>query len=144
MDRQIRFSGDACKFLNGNGFDFGKVFRLGVPYLSRAEEADLRATKGSGQNEEPSDILLKLGDPSFNFYQDVKGKIKDWIEDPKADDYLNISHPKDENTPMNGLQRRLIHQLLKKEYPTYGAEGMNRGSWMQVTKIDPTKEAKVC
>ena len=84
MDRQLQFSGSACKFLETVQFDFGKVFRSGVPYLSRPEEVEIRKTKFPGQAQSSSGIKLVPGDPKLDFYTSVKEKIVSWKEGPKV------------------------------------------------------------
>jgi len=84
MDRQLQFSGSACKFLETVQFDFGKVFRSGVPYLSRPEEIEIRKSKSPGQAQLSSAIELMPGDPKLDFYNSVKEKVVRWKEGPKV------------------------------------------------------------
>jgi len=84
MDRQLQFSGSACKFLETVQFDFGKVFRSGVPYLSRPEELEIWNSKLPGQTQSSSVIELMPGDPKLEFYNSVKQKVIGWKETPKV------------------------------------------------------------
>ena len=84
MDRQLQFSGSACKFLETVQFDFGKVFRSGIPYISRLEEAEIRKTKLPGQAQLSNIIELIPGDPKLDFYNFVKEKVTRWKDTPKV------------------------------------------------------------
>ena len=54
-------------------------------------------------------------------------------------DFVNIGHP----DGLNGLQRRLVHQLVRNEFPSCRTFGRGGGEFMQVEKLDPEKEALV-
>ncbi|KAG9247249.1 ribonuclease H-like domain-containing protein [Calycina marina] len=134
MDRNLQFSGEACKFLASVKFDFGKVFKLGVTYLSRREENDIKATKTPGLKQQQSKhIILNPGSEELGFYYSVRDQVLNWIEKPDGDNFLNIDHPKGNEHDLNGLQRKLIHQLLEAEFPEYEAKGKE---WMQITKAN--------
>jgi hypothetical protein len=45
---------------------------------------------------------------------------------------------------LNGFQRRLVHQLVRNEFPGYRTFARSGGEFMQVEKTDPEKEAQVC
>ena len=79
IDRQFKFSSSACKFLKENDFDFGKMFKSGVPYLSRKEEVDLRAKQQSGAVI--ADVSLLSGTTEFTFYRRAKNIVKEWVEE---------------------------------------------------------------
>jgi hypothetical protein len=54
-------------------------------------------------------------------------------------DFVNIGYP----NGLNGLQRRLIHQLVRNEFPSCRVFARSGGEFMQVEKLDPVKEAMV-
>jgi poly(A)-specific ribonuclease len=54
-------------------------------------------------------------------------------------DFVNIGHP----NGLNGLQRRLVHQLVRSEFPSCRTSARGGGEFMQVEKLDPVKEALV-
>lgn len=56
--------------------------------------------------------------------------------------FVNISEPK--GGGLNGYQRMLVHQLVRREFPDYMCYSRNDGSFLQVVKVDPTREADVC
>jgi poly(A)-specific ribonuclease len=54
-------------------------------------------------------------------------------------DFVNIGQP----NGLNGLQRRLVHQLVRNEFPSCRTFARNSGEFMQVEKADPGKEVLV-
>jgi poly(A)-specific ribonuclease len=54
-------------------------------------------------------------------------------------DFVNIGHP----NGLNGLQRRLVHQLVRNEFPSCRTFARGGGEFMQVEILDPVKEAQV-
>jgi poly(A)-specific ribonuclease len=84
LDRKFSFSSSACDFLNGCGFDFGKVFSTGVPYLSGKEEAELleEFERRSEKNKKIPDITIPLSDSkALEFYENARLRIRGWLDD---------------------------------------------------------------
>ena len=44
---------------------------------------------------------------------------------------------------LNGFQRRLIHQMVRNEFPTLRTFARNDGSFMQIERLDVKKEEEV-
>lgn len=44
---------------------------------------------------------------------------------------------------LNGYQRRLVHQLVRNEFPGYRTFSRNNGDFMQIEKLDKGREAQV-
>lgn len=66
-----------------NGFDFGKVFRMGVPYLSRAEEADIRQEfiQRAEKNARIPDLTIDGDDTkTVEFCVYTRKTIADWLK----------------------------------------------------------------
>ncbi|KAG4430903.1 hypothetical protein IFR05_013615 [Cadophora sp. M221] len=141
LDRTFTFSTSACDFLNKNGFDFGKVFKEGVPYLSRDEEEERRAEHSQRANKNASipDIVVGPDDLStLEFSRLARKTIKDWFSDPTPDmSFVNIGS---DAGALNGFQRRLVHQLVRNEFPTLRTFPRNDGYFMQVEHLDVKKE----
>jgi poly(A)-specific ribonuclease len=57
----------------------------------------------------------------------------------KEMDFINISAP----GGLNGFQRRLVHQMIRTEFPAYRTFSRNNGEFMQVEKLDHEREASV-
>ncbi|CZT07489.1 hypothetical protein WAI453_013645 [Rhynchosporium graminicola] len=141
LDRNFTFSTSACDFLKKNGFDFGKVFREGVPYLSRDEEDERREenSQRAKKNASIPDILVRPEDLStIQFNRDARKTIKDWFEDPKPElDFVNVGS---DAGALNGFQRRLVHQMVRNEFPKLRTFPRSDGYFMQIERLDVKKE----
>lgn len=148
IDRRIVFSSSATDFLQREGFDFGKVFRSGVPYMSIEEESEARKNYQHRINSTSSipDVIISPSDvEALGFYRSARATINRWIKAPAPkDSYVNI-HPAsgNEDEPLNGYQRRLTYQLVRNEFSEYRVFGRLDGHFMQVSKREPVKEEKV-
>ncbi|KAM3070140.1 hypothetical protein ACMFMG_003825 [Clarireedia jacksonii] len=143
LERKFTFSSSATHFLQSNGFDVGAVFSHGVPYLSEEEEVQTRQQyeSRSERNAAIADIVFDPGDSeALDFYRGARDTITDWIKAkaPK-NPFVNIDSKKG---ALNGYQRRLVHQLVRKEFPDHRCFARLDGSFMQVEKTDKEREAK--
>jgi poly(A)-specific ribonuclease len=87
LERTFQFSSSACDFLAKNSFDFGKVFREGIPYLSRKEEDVMREEFNSRINKQASipDVIIPTNEPTtLDFYDTSRQTISEWTKDPKV------------------------------------------------------------
>ncbi|KAE9367339.1 CAF1-domain-containing protein [Stipitochalara longipes BDJ] len=151
LERVFSFSSSACDFLAKNKFDFGKIFTHGVPYLSRDEENGCREEYNgrADRNANMKDIIINPSNQSvLDFVRGVRRTISTWLKAPKPKpDFVNISHPdghiKDGRiNALDGYQRRLIHQVVRKEFPALKAISRKDGSFMQITELDLEEEAR--
>lgn len=55
-------------------------------------------------------------------------------------DYVNIGN---EDGPLNAFQRRLVHQLVRNEFPSLVTFARHDASFMQVMKYDVKRETGV-
>lgn len=55
--------------------------------------------------------------------------------------FVNVGDPK--GGDLNGYQRMLVHQLVKREFPDYMCYSRNDGSFLQVVALDPNRELEV-
>ncbi|TVY60758.1 Uncharacterized protein LSUE1_G008322 [Lachnellula suecica] len=145
LERNFTFSSSACDFLRKNNFDFGRMFTHGVPYLSQLEQEDLEV-EHSLRNDRAAnipDISVPAND-AFNleFVRKARKEIAAWFNNPKPeDDYLNIGHKGNPmEVPLSGFQRRLIYQLVRKEYPTLRTFPQHHQTFMKVEKGDTKRE----
>ena len=87
LERTFTFSTSACDFLHKNGFDFGKVFREGIPYLSRDKEDERRAefVERANKNKNIPDIVIAPGDlATLEFSRMARKIISTWAKDSKV------------------------------------------------------------
>lgn len=85
IERRIIFSSSASDFLQREGFDFGKVFRSGIPYMSLDEEVEARERflQKTDRNSSIPDVVISPGDPeALNFYRNARSTISNWIKAP--------------------------------------------------------------
>jgi poly(A)-specific ribonuclease len=54
--------------------------------------------------------------------------------------WVNVGNP---DGPLNGYQRRLVHQLIREEFPALKCIARNDNAFMQVRVLDHEKEAQV-
>ncbi|KAH6664872.1 ribonuclease H-like domain-containing protein [Halenospora varia] len=144
LERTFSFSSSACDFLQKNHFDFGKMFKHGVPYLSRKEEDELREEYmgRASRNSKIPDVVVSMSDPNaLAFQRSSRDTIKAWIEDDSKtkDPFVNITQP---TGPLNAYQRRLIYQLVRSEFPELRAIAKNDGHFMQVEKLNIENEER--
>ncbi|EKD18361.1 uncharacterized protein L3040_006764 [Drepanopeziza brunnea f. sp. 'multigermtubi'] len=141
LDRQFTFSASACDFLNRNRFDFGKIFSEGVPYLSRDEEEERREeyAQRASKNAAIPDIVIGLEDvATLEFSRTTRKAIAAWAKDEKAEyAFCNIGN---DAGPMNAFQRRIVHQIVRNEFPALRVFARNDGHFMQVEKLDVERE----
>ncbi|PBP26994.1 CAF1 family ribonuclease [Diplocarpon rosae] len=141
LDRTFTFSTSACDFLKKNSFDFGKVFKEGVPYLSRDEEEERREeyAQRASKNAKIPDIVIAPDDVStLEFSRSTRKTIAAWARKPEAEhDFVNIGN---DAGPMNAFQRRIVHQIVRNEFPSLRVFARNDGSFMQVERLDQERE----
>lgn len=87
LERTFQFSSSACDFLSRNSFDFGKVFREGIPYLSREEEDSIREEYNNRNDKTAKipDVVIPANEPTtLDFYRSARQAISEWVKDPKV------------------------------------------------------------
>ena len=128
----------AVSFLLKNKFCFDLPFSEGVPYLSRTEERQIRASWAAPDPERATieDMVLKVDDKPL--VDQIHLSVQHWLSQPLVDreDYLNIPHttpekPRVKYLPeaLNRYQIRLTHQIIRKDYAnlkTLGKDGFVR------------------
>ncbi|KHJ32627.1 putative caf1 family ribonuclease [Erysiphe necator] len=140
LQRTIRFNSSSCDFLHSNGFDFGKVFRTGVPYLSRAEESELRSEfeLRAERNSKIPDLIIEDADKKASEFCDyIRNTITDWLEKP-VQKYVNIGTT---DNKLTGFQRRLVHQIVRRDFPNLRTYNRCDGDFMQIEKLNVEQEA---
>jgi hypothetical protein len=125
-------------FLLKNNFRFDLPFSDGVTYLSRKEEAQIRASWAARDAERVAleDMVLKVDDKPL--IDHIHLSVQNWLSQPlvEREDYLNIPHTTEEKprvkhlpAALNRYQIRLTHQIIRKDYTdlkTIGRDGFVR------------------
>ncbi|KAH8705276.1 putative CAF1 family ribonuclease [Talaromyces proteolyticus] len=141
----------AIQFLLKTGFKMDSPFTLGVPYLTKNEEdqAVQEACKHSSNSRTESIAQMELPKEdveALTFLANIRKEIDNWVSSAKGvDDYLNVpsrnvkgSHGKPAITSLNRFQKRLVHQLVEKEYPSLTSIG--RTDFVRIVKYDQKRE----
>ncbi|KAK2753240.1 hypothetical protein FQN54_007931 [Arachnomyces sp. PD_36] len=150
LERKWMYQSGAVDFLMSNGFRMEAPYTDGLPYLSRQEEAQVKIDLIERNNFSSiiSDIDVKDTDAeSLDFLQAVRRDIDEWLALGDGENYLNIPKPsyinssdtdKDNPTTINNFQKRLIHQLVRAEYPYLVSIG--KSTFMQIIRYNEERE----
>ncbi|KAI9678937.1 MAG: hypothetical protein M1829_001922 [Trizodia sp. TS-e1964] len=150
LERDFSFQSGAIEFLLGIGFKIDLPFLIGIPYLSREEEA-LAKKKALSRNDKSkfSNINLTSEEKeSQEFITRVRGELKAWEEGIKSskkiqDEFCNVSTENFSSMPevsqgLNNFQKRLVHQLVRGEFPSLVT--ISRPGFIQVVPYDKDRE----
>ncbi|RFU23964.1 hypothetical protein B7463_g12373, partial [Scytalidium lignicola] len=140
QDRLFSFSSEACGFLLKNGLDFGKVFSRGVPYLSYLEENAVRLNLQEREKKcaDIEDLVLE-NKVDVEFYENTRRDIQQWEREKAfANSFYNIRNPAGS---LNGYQRRLVYQLVRKEFPSLEVFQGGHGAFLQLRRLDQESKA---
>jgi poly(A)-specific ribonuclease len=144
VDRTFSFHSGAAEFLLGVGFKFDLPFTSGVPYLSR-DEAQLADERATARNDRSSftDIEIKPEDvQALEFLRRVRSEVDGWLKTGQPSAHSVVIGPletnEDTNPELNRFERRLVHQIVRAEYPDL-VSIPNRGL-VRVSRLDPERE----
>ncbi|KAJ1973063.1 hypothetical protein H4R35_004320 [Dimargaris xerosporica] len=122
-DRCFMVQNSAFDFLSRSNFDFNKWVFQGVPYMTRKEQAQYRESRLPEVTGDLPDI--EVDSRSQPFVDDVRSQLRQWLDNPKAKPYLNI-------TTTNGYHKRLVHQEVRKADAMLVADGKH--DFVQVSR----------
>ncbi|KAI0104910.1 CAF1-domain-containing protein [Hypoxylon sp. NC0597] len=126
LDRKIGISAISYGFLRQHNFDLNYTLDNGIPYLSRREQELLVQFCLSEDIEHEHIDPLALDDESQEFYGYASRQIGEFVATPsKTKMRTFIKSPYGDK--LNGLQARLIHQIIREEYPTCIAKRIQVG-----------------
>lgn len=145
FEREISFQSGACQFLLGCGFDLGAPFASGVQYLSR-EEA-LRAKELAYNRIDKKNTVedLKLKDTeteSLDFVRRCREALTAWQKSTSTTLEITSSIGSAKKSVVNTISRfekRLVHQLVRAEFPE--AVAIGRSDCIRIIPFDPDREA---
>ncbi|KAI4839696.1 CAF1-domain-containing protein [Aureobasidium sp. EXF-8845] len=144
VDRTFSFHSGAAEFLLGVGFKFDLPFTSGVPYLSR-DESQLAEDRATARNDRSSftDIEIKPEDvQALEFLRRVRSEVDGWLKTGQPSAHSVVIGPpetnQDANPELNRFERRLVHQIIRAEYPDL-VSIPNRGL-VRVSRLDPERE----
>ncbi|KAK6437382.1 hypothetical protein LTR95_006416 [Oleoguttula sp. CCFEE 5521] len=150
LERDFAFQSSAVEFLNRVGYDFSKPFSIGIPYLTSAEAQHARESHANRQDKSAiSDLHVKESDvESLALLKRARGEIDTWLADssPEAESYITITSTAassfgEEAPEMTRFERRLLHQLVRAEYPKLVT--VSRRGGIQIVHFDQEREARI-
>ncbi|OQO13579.1 hypothetical protein B0A48_01808 [Cryoendolithus antarcticus] len=150
LERDFSFSSSATDFLIRVGYDFSKPFSVGIPYMAPDEIRQARESHANRQDKSAiQDLQLKESDvESLALLQRVRSQINTWLADgsPEAESYITITPVATtslgEDTPeMTRFARRLIHQVVRAEYPKLVT--VSRRGGIQIVHFVQEREARI-
>lgn len=145
FEREITFQSGACKFLLDCNFDLGAPFAKGVQYLSREEAARAKqlAYDRIDKKHTIEDLQLKDTDTeSLDFVRRCREAITTWQTTTSTT--LEITSAtgltkKPANNAISRFEKRLVHQLVRAEFPHVVAIG--RQDCIRILPFDAVREA---
>ncbi|XP_055874675.1 poly(A)-specific ribonuclease PARN-like isoform X1 [Biomphalaria glabrata] len=141
-DRRFLCQSSSIDFLIAQGFDFNKLFKEGISYLTPEQETKLKA-----ELDRKHDEIKKLSSPDSNNCNGSSVQIVPVPEDQKS--FLNniceriTNYLEGEDAqpliipPCNAFQRKLIYQTVIEKFPHVHLEtktGEKRERYMSVSK----------
>ncbi|KAJ4336295.1 hypothetical protein N0V95_008642 [Ascochyta clinopodiicola] len=145
FEREISFQSGACTFLLGCGFDLGAPFAKGVQYLSREEavRAKRLAYDRIDKKNPISDLQLKDTDTeSLDFVRRCRDAITAWQKTTSSSLEITSStgSPNAASTfTISRFEKRLVHQLVRAEFPD--AVAIGRNDCIRILPFDAEREA---
>jgi CAF1 family ribonuclease len=132
-----------------NKFRFDLPFSVGIPYLSRKEEGQIRASWAVRDAERAAleDMTPKVDDKPL--IDHIHVSVQKWLSQPlvEREDYLNIPHTTEEKprikhipVALNRYQVRLTHQIIRKDYTDLKTSG--RDGFVQITTRNEKEDAE--
>ena len=144
FEREISFQSGACQFLLGCGFDLGAPFARGVQYLSREEAARAKelAHNRIDKKNTIEDLKLKETDTeSLDFVRRCREALTAWQKSTSTTLEITSSTGRKSvvNNTISRFEKRLVHQLVRAEFPE--AVAIGRQDCIRIIPFDPDREA---
>ncbi|KAI0851792.1 CAF1-domain-containing protein [Daldinia vernicosa] len=141
LDRKFTVSVRAYDFLQQHNFNLNKALDTGAHYLNREEQ---RVAKQFCLSRDPNNEHV---DPSTldyeteEFYKRTKKQITEFVSGRfRQATETTIKNPYGDR--LNGLQIRLIHQIIREEYPSYAVTRNATSGTASIALIDDAAKAK--
>ncbi|GFR63916.1 poly(A)-specific ribonuclease PARN [Elysia marginata] len=146
-DKRFMCQSSSIDFLVSQGFDFNKVFREGIPYLTAEQEHQMRCFLEQKHSEQSNQSFsaMEIPENQREFMEDICEKIDAFMAKEDAEP-LEIKG-------CNGLQRKLVYQTVEEKYPLARLEtktGENKERYLllhgaknseELAKIDRERQA---
>ncbi|KAI1448309.1 CAF1-domain-containing protein [Annulohypoxylon stygium] len=140
LDRNFCISARSYSFLLQNNFNLSRALDNGVHYLNREEMKRAEQYCLSRDKDHEHVDPLKLDEESQRFYKYVERKMAGFIaEDATPGVELIIKNPY--GGKLNGLQLRLIYQIIHEDYPACTAKRIPTGDMKGCVSVSLVEEA---
>lgn len=132
----------SIEFLASQGFDFNKVFRSGIPYLTQEEESQLREQYEERRSQINGAGPVSYTPTSMSGVCNVPEDQRDFIRkvEQKVEALLKNSDQTLDLEPCTGFQRKLIYQTLNSKYSkglhVETLETEKKERFIQISKVD--------
>ncbi|XP_076455796.1 poly(A)-specific ribonuclease PARN-like [Babylonia areolata] len=154
-DRRFLCQSSSMDFLVQQGFDFNKLFREGIPYLTQMQEDVMRDSLTQkheafakfsspaffspvGGEIGPGKGPILIPDEQKEFIDNTCEKISKFLEDSDGPKVLQLD-------PCNGFQRKLLYQTVRTKFSAVHLEtktGDKKERFIVVTKVSSDEELK--
>ncbi|KAB8239169.1 ribonuclease H-like domain-containing protein [Aspergillus alliaceus] len=152
VGRDLCFQSSAVEFLLENKFCIHSVYKNGIHYLSREEEAIAMARAAEKYERTSVRKVIDVKETehdSLAFLKAIRHLVNDWLARGEArESYLNIPPPRRTVYQVSGLpsalnnfQKRLVHQLIEVEYPALVT--ISKPAFIQVIDYDEEREKAI-
>ncbi|KAK5118286.1 hypothetical protein LTR62_002799 [Meristemomyces frigidus] len=153
IERIFSYQSGAAEFLLKVGFDMGRPFTHGVPYLSRVESREARNKHVKRQDKSSlADIQIKPTEvESLAFLDRVRSEIRGWLTSPNAEgtSYVNIApvgaevfkNASESPAELSRFEKRLVHQLVRAEFPDLVT--VSKRGFVQIIRFDREREDQI-
>ncbi|KAI1116107.1 CAF1-domain-containing protein [Nemania sp. NC0429] len=117
LNRTFTTSATTYAFLKNCNFPLDTVINAGIPYLSREEEAKVKA-KGIPMFSDTQVDFTKLTGKALNFYRFYREKILSTVQNvhPRYHQGINILIQRP-GRPLSSLEIKIIHSIVQKDFP---------------------------
>ncbi|KAI1094654.1 CAF1-domain-containing protein [Rostrohypoxylon terebratum] len=140
LDRNFCVSARSYNFLRQNQFNLTYALDNGIYYLSSEELKHARRYCLSGDKDHEHVDPLKLDEESQRFYKYAERKMAGFIAgDATPGVEFIMENPY--GGKLNGLQLRLIYQIIREHYPAYTAKRIPAGAMTGCVSISLLEEA---
>ncbi|WPH02958.1 CAF1-domain-containing protein [Acrodontium crateriforme] len=150
VERIFSFQSGAAEFLLRNGFDIGRPFHSGVPYLSRKECREARDKYAKRQDKDAvPDMQIKTTDvQSLKFLEDARlklNRLRSYSSDSTTvdigpDDYAEADENGNFPPDLSRYEKRLVHQLVRAEYPEFIT--ISKRGYIQIARFNKEREER--
>ncbi|KAI0013986.1 CAF1-domain-containing protein [Xylariaceae sp. FL0662B] len=134
LDRKFSISAKSYGFLRGYGLNLSNVLDNGVYYMNRDEQRRVEKFCSYEDTDDGHIDPLSLDEPSQQFYRRIRANLLAYVSQNNPKNLPTIiRNPYGDK--LNGLQARLIHQIIREEYPMCTAKRVSMaplGSSMSV------------